>query len=290
MNNASRPVFRFAPSPNGLLHLGHARSALLNQQAALAADGRMLLRIEDIDTARCTREYEAAIFEDLHWLGLCWEQPVRRQSDHFADYAAALDKLRAMELVYHSFETRGDIRRAIADRPDWPRDPDGAPLFPFARADMSDAERARRRASGEPYALRLDMAAAVGQVGAAPGWEELGEAEEHPGDPLAWGDVVLARKEVPTSYHLSVVVDDAAQGVHCCVRGADLLSATSVHRLLQVLLGLPAPRYHHHTLLLDGDGRKLSKSLGSESLRAIRANGATPEEVRQLALAGYEKH
>lgn len=288
MSHASRPVFRFAPSPNGLLHLGHARSALLNQQAALAANGRLLLRIEDIDTTRCIPEFEAAIYEDLQWLGLRWEQPVRRQSEHFSDYAAALEKLRAMGLVYESFETRGDIRRAIADRPDWPRDPDGAPVFPFSRHDMSEHERARRRASGAPYALRLDMAAALKMAGGAPGWQELGEAGEHPGEPLAWGDVIIARKEVPTSYHLSVVVDDAVQGVQFCVRGADLLSATSVHRLLQVLLGLPAPVYHHHSLLLDAEGRKLSKSLGSESLRAIRSNGTSPEDVRRLALADAE--
>jgi len=288
MNDTSRPVFRFAPSPNGLLHLGHARSALLNQQAAQAVNGRLLLRIEDIDTTRCTPEFEAAIYEDLQWLGLEWEQPVRRQSQHFSDYAAALEKLRAMGLVYESFETRGDIRRVIEGRPDWPRDPDGAPLSPFSRTEMSEAERARRRASGEPYALRLDMAAAIQMAGGAPGWHEVGEATEHPGDPLAWGDVILARKEIPTSYHLSVVVDDAVQEVQHCARGADLMSATSVHRLLQVLLGLPAPLYQHHTLLLDADGRKLSKSLGSESLRAIRANGATPDEVRRLALMDAE--
>ncbi|HEY9211299.1 MAG TPA: tRNA glutamyl-Q(34) synthetase GluQRS [Ancylobacter sp.] len=284
MNDASRPVFRFAPSPNGLLHLGHARSALLNAQAAIAANGRLLLRIEDIDTTRCTPEFEAAIYEDLQWLGLEWEQPVRRQSEHFSDYALALERLRGMGLVYESFESRGDIRRAIEGRPDWPCDPDGAPIFPFSRIEMSEGERARRRAAGEPYALRLDMAAAIEKVGGAPGWQELGEASEHPGDPLAWGDVVIARKEVPTSYHLSVVVDDAVQGVTHVVRGEDLRAATSVHRLLQEMLGLPAPIYHHHSLLLDADGRKLSKSLGSESLRAIRANGATPEDVRRLAL------
>ena len=288
MNDASRPVFRFAPSPNGLLHLGHARSALLNLEAAREVDGRLLLRIEDIDTTRCTPEFEAAIHEDLRWLGLEWEQPVRRQSEHFSDYAAELEKLRAMGLVYESFETRGDIRRAIADRPDWPRDPDGAPLSPFSRADMSEAERARRRASGEPYALRLDMVAALKVSGGAPGWQEFGEAGEHPGDPRAWGDVVIARKEVPTSYHLAVVVDDAVQGVTHVVRGEDLRAATSVHRLLQKLLELPAPIYRHHSLLLDTDGRKLSKSLGSESLRAIRANGATPEDVRRLALMDAE--
>ncbi len=288
MNDASRTVFRFAPSPNGLLHLGHARSALLNAQAAIAANGRLLLRIEDIDTTRCTPEFEAAIYEDLQWLGVTWEQPVRRQSEHFSDYAVALERLRGMGLVYESFESRGEIRRAIEGRPDWPCDPDGAPIFPFSRYDMSEAERARRRSAVEPYALRLDMAAAIEKVGGAPGWREVGKATEHPGDPLAWGDVIIARKEVPTSYHLAVVVDDAVQGVTHVVRGEDLRAATSVHRVLQTLLGLQAPIYHHHTLLLDADGRKLSKSLGSESLRTIRANGATPEDVRRLALADAE--
>lgn len=282
----SRPVFRFAPSPNGLLHLGHARSALINAQMARRAGGRLLLRIEDIDATRCRPEYEAAIYSDLSWLGIAWEEPVRRQSEHMADYRAALAKLAALDVVYASFESRAEIRRAVADEAGWPRDPDGAPLFPFPRAAMSEEERARRMAAGEPYALRLDMAKAAALAGPL-SWREIGwpePAEETvAADPLAWGDVVIARKEVPTSYHLAVVVDDALQGVTHVVRGADLKAATSVHRVIQALLGLPVPLYTHHALLTDADGRKLSKSLGSESLSALRANGATPDEVRRLA-------
>ncbi|MBS7555149.1 tRNA glutamyl-Q(34) synthetase GluQRS [Ancylobacter dichloromethanicus] len=290
MNDISRPAFRFAPSPNGLLHLGHARSALLNEAMARAAGGRLLLRIEDIDLARCRPEFEAAIYEDLTWLGLDWERPARRQSDHFADYGSALGRLAALGLVYASFESRGDIRRAVASRPGWPSDPDGAPVFPFAREGMSEAERARLVAAGEPYALRLDMARALAQAveSAGPlGWQEVdratGRAERVVADPRAWGDVILARKDVPTSYHLAVVVDDARQGITHVVRGADLKPATSVHLVLQALLGLPAPLYTHHSLLLDAEGRKLSKSIGSQSLKTLRAEGATPGEVRRLA-------
>jgi glutamyl-Q tRNA(Asp) synthetase len=282
----SRPVFRFAPSPNGLLHLGHARSALINAQMARRAGGRLLLRIEDIDATRCRPEYEAAIYSDLSCLGIAWEEPVRRQSEHMADYRAALAKLAALDVVYASFESRAEIRRAVADEAGWPRDPDGAPLFPFPRAAMSEEERARRMAAGEPYALRLDMAKAAALAGPL-SWREIGWPERVEetvaADPLAWGDVVIARKEVPTSYHLAVVVDDALQGVTHVVRGADLKAATSVHRVIQALLGLPVPLYTHHALLTDADGRKLSKSLGSESLSALRANGATPDEVRRLA-------
>lgn len=289
----SRPVFRFAPSPNGQLHLGHARSALINDALSRASGGRLLLRIEDIDATRCLPEFETGIYEDLAWLGLDWEQPVRRQSQHFADYRSALARLETLDLIYPSFETRGDIRRAVAERSGWPSDPDGAPLFPFSRAAMSAAERARRVAAGEPYALRLDMARAVETAVAVPGslgWQEVeaagGTARLVAADPLAWGDVILARKEVPTSYHLAVVVDDALQGVTHVVRGADLKAATSVHRLLQVLLGLPAPLYTHHALLLDTEGRKLSKSIGSQSLAALRAGGMSPAEVRRTALEG----
>lgn len=285
-----RPTFRFAPSPNGLLHLGHARSALLNARMARAVGGRLLLRIEDIDATRCRPEYEAAIYDDLSWLGLDWERPVRRQSEHFADYASALARLEAMGLVYASFESRGDIRRALDGRPDWPRDPDGAPLSPFARAAVSEAERRVRREAGEPYALRLDMARAVERATRLAGplhWREVpakgGEGESIAADPLAWGDVVVARKEVPTSYHLAVVIDDALQGVTHVVRGADLKASTSVHRLLQTLLALPEPIYTHHSLLLDGQGRKLSKSIGSEGLAALRAAGVTPDEVCRRA-------
>jgi glutamyl-Q tRNA(Asp) synthetase len=283
------PVFRFAPSPNGYLHLGHAYSALLNFDAARQRGGRFLLRIEDIDAARCRPEYEAAIYQDLAWLGISWETPVRRQSEHLADYRAALEKLTARGLVYPAFESRADIARLVAQREaqaPWPRDPDGAPLYPGTAKSLSADERARLLDLGTPYALRLDMAAACALV-PDPGWTEHGEG---PGGetgavrarPQAWGDVIIARKETPTSYHLSVVIDDALQGVTEVVRGADLFWSTSVHRLLQHLLGLPQPVWRHHRLVLDGEGRKLSKSTGSTGVRELRAQGATPADIRRL--------
>jgi glutamyl-Q tRNA(Asp) synthetase len=282
------PVFRFAPSPNGYLHLGHALSALLNADMAAAAGGRLLLRIEDIDAVRCRPEYEAAIYQDLAWLGLAWEQPVRRQSAHYDDYRAALPKLEALGLIYPSFESRTEIARLVNEREArgaWPRDPDGVPLYPGAAETMAAAERARRMASGEPYALRLDMAAALArsgpltwtETGAGPG----GETGTVAADPAAWGDVILARKETPTSYHLAVVVDDAMQGVTDVVRGRDLFHATSVHRLLQALLGLPAPRYHHHRLILDANGSKLAKSTAATGLRELRAQGLGAADIRK---------
>ncbi len=277
------PVFRFAPSPNGYLHLGHALSALLNAEAARVAGGRMLLRIEDIDITRCRPEFEAAICEDLAWLGVSWEQPVRRQSEHFADYGAALRRLEAMRLVYPSFESRAVIAALVAAREPWPRDPDGAPLYPGAAKSMSTDEQARRIAAGEPYALRLDMQKAMAQLSGRLTWSESGDgaAGQIVADPAAWGDVVLARKDTPASYHLAVVVDDALQGITDIVRGLDLFHATSVHRLLQTLLGLPAPRYRHHRLILDADGRKLAKSTSATALRELRAQGLTPSDVRR---------
>ncbi len=283
------PVFRFAPSPNGYLHLGHALSALINFDMARAAGGRFLLRIEDIDQSRCRAEFEQAIYEDLAWLGIAWEEPVRRQSEHFDDYRAALAKLTAQGLVYPAFESRGEIARLVAAREGeapWRRDPDGAPLYPGTAKTLSAAERARRIAAGEPYALRLDMAAALTCAGTLH-WTEsgrgpAGETGQVQADPAAWGDVILARKEMPTSYHLSVVIDDAQQGVSHVVRGQDLFWSTSVHRLLQALLGLPAPIYHHHRLILDADGRKLSKSTRATALRALRENGASATDIRRM--------
>jgi glutamyl-Q tRNA(Asp) synthetase len=282
------PVFRFAPSPNGNLHLGHALSALLNADRARGLSGRLLLRIEDIDETRCRPEYEKAIDEDLAWLGLQWEQPVRRQSAHYDDYRAALAKLEAQGLVYASFESRAEIAALVTERDTqrlWPRDPDGMPLYPGAAKSMVPAERARRMATAEPYALRLDMAAALARVGPLT-WIETGagpagETGTIAADPAAWGDVILARKETPTSYHLAVVVDDARQGVTDVVRGRDLFHATSVHRLLQALLGLPQPAYHHHRLILDADGKKLSKSTQSTGLRELRAQGVTSSDIRK---------
>ena len=278
-----QPVFRFAPSPNGHLHLGHALSALQNFDMARAAGGRFLLRMEDIDTTRCRPEFEAAIIEDLAWLGIQWEQPVRRQSEHMDDYKAALAKLEAQGLVYPSFESRAEIDKLVAAREaggGWPRDPDGAPLYPGAGKAIAPAERERRMAAGEPYALRLDMAAALARVGPL-NWRE-GEEGSILADPAAWGDVVLARKDAPTSYHLSVVVDDALQGVTHVARGRDLYPSTSVHRLLQELLGLPAPFYRHHRLILDSDGRKLAKSNRSTAIRELRAAGTTPSDIRRM--------
>jgi glutamyl-Q tRNA(Asp) synthetase len=281
------PVFRFAPSPNGYLHLGHALSALLNFEMARAAGGRLLLRIEDIDRTRCRPHYEQAIYEDLAWLGVAWEEPVRRQSEHFADYGAALARLEAMGLIYPSFESRSEIARLVAARGDaWPRDPDGAPLYPGAARKLTAAERRRRIDAGEPYALRLDMRAAMARAGplsfteTGPG--PAGESGTVAAVPQRWGDVILARKETPTSYHLSVVVDDAAQGVTQVVRGQDLFHSTGVHRLLQALLGLPAPAYHHHRLILGNDGQKLAKSTQATGLRALRAAGASPADIRRM--------
>jgi glutamyl-Q tRNA(Asp) synthetase len=273
-------VFRFAPSPNGYLHLGHVLSVLLNADLAQAAGGRLLLRIEDIDETRCRPEFETAIYEDLAWLGLTFAAPVRKQSAHYDDYRIALIRLDAMGLIYPSFESRAEIAALATGQ-----DPDGAPLYSGVAKSLSPAERSRRIKAGEPYALRLDMAAAVERMGAL-NWQESGEG---PGgeiglvaaNPAAWGDVILARKETPTSYHLAVVVDDAAQGVTDIVRGRDLFHVTSVHRLLQALLGLPQPRYHHHRLILDNAGRKLSKSTNATGLRELRAGGASAADIRK---------
>jgi len=285
----SPSVFRFAPSPNGYLHLGHAFSALANFDAARRTGGRFLLRIEDIDPTRCRPEFEAAIYQDLAWLGIAWQQPVRRQSEHLSEYHDAVEKLSAQGLVYPSFESRGEIAGLVAEREargPWPRDPDGAPLYPGIAKLLSPGQRARLFESGVPYALRLDMAAACARAGDL-GWIEHGEGPDGEAGavaarPQAWGDVILARKETPTSYHLSVAIDDALQGVTEVVRGRDLFWSTSVHRLLQRLLDLPQPAYRHHRLMLDHAGRKLSKSTQATGLRALRAGGATPSDIRRL--------
>ena len=283
------PVFRFAPSPNGPLHLGHALSALLNFDMARAAGGRFLLRMEDIDGTRCRPEFEAAIYEDLAWLGLEWEQPVRRQSEHLAEYRAALEKLQAMRLTFPSFESRAEIAHMVADRDvreRWPRDPDGVPVYPGAARQMNERDRQARIARGDPYAIRLDMEKAMEWAGPLR-WSEsgagpAGERGDVLADPAAWGDVIVGRKETPTSYHLAVVIDDALQGVTDVVRGRDLFWSTSVHRVLQALLDLPAPNYHHHRLILDADGKKLSKSTLATGLRELRAQGMSPADIRRL--------
>ena len=282
------PVFRFAPSPNGYLHLGHAFSAMLNSDLARETGGRFLLRIEDIDPTRCRSEFEDAIDDDLAWLGLCWEKPVRRQSEHFTEYRAALEKLTALGLVYPAFESRAEIARLIAEqekRAPWRRDPDGAPLYPGTARALSSEERTRLTQSGAPYALRLDMALACARAGQL-NWVERGEGPQGEtgtvaANPAAWGDVIIARKETPTSYHLAVVVDDALQGVTEVVRGQDLFWSTSVHGLLQQLLGLPQPDYRHHRLVRDAAGQKLSKSTDATGLRELRAAGVTPAEIRR---------
>lgn len=288
---SARRVFRFAPSPNGYLHKGHALSALLNAEAARATDGRFLLRLEDVDITRARPEFDAAILEDLAWLGLEWEAPVWRQSERFEIYEDALWRLREAGMVYPSFLTRSRARTIAATRgPDWPRDPQGQHHYPGTERDWDEARRARAIASGEPYAWRIDMARAVAAAGPltavltdVPGGDT---AQERAMDPSVWGDVVLARKEVPSSYHLSVVVDDAAQEVTDVVRGRDLEWATAIHRLVQTLLGLAAPRYHHHRLIRDASGAKLSKSRGAPSLRDLRAKGLTAQDLRSELLEG----
>ena len=283
------PVFRFAPSPNGYLHLGHAYSALLNFDLARRAGGRFLLRVEDIDASRCRPEFEAAIYEDLAWLGMRWETPVRRQSEHFARYREAVEKLAGLGLIYPTFESRAEIARLVAQREasaPWPRDPDGAPLYPGLAKSLPPDQRSRLIGQGMPYALRLDMAAARARAGQLT-WIEQGEGPDGEtgvvsARPEAWGDVILARKETPTSYHLSVVIDDALQGVTDVVRGRDLFWSTSVHRLLQHLLGIPQPTYLHHRLMADAAGQKLSKSTDATGLRELRGQGATPADIRRM--------
>jgi len=280
-----RPILRFAPSPTGHLHVGHAFSALFTARMAERLGGRFLLRIEDTDATRCRPEFEAAIYEDLAWLGLIWEEPVRRQSDHLADYAAALDTLREMGLAYPCFASRKDIAEA-AERlgPQWPRDPDGAPLYPGLCRDADPAASAPRIAAGEPYALRLDNARALARLDARLSYvsfDEAGARRQVTVHPERWGDILLASRDRPASYHLAVVVDDALQGVTHVTRGADLEAATDIHRLLQALLGLPAPLYCHHRLILDPSGRKLAKSARDKSLRSLRAEGVTAADVRR---------
>ncbi|AAN30549.1 hypothetical protein P053_02620 [Brucella abortus 01-4165] len=283
------PVFRFAPSPNGQLHLGHAYSALLNANMAEQSGGRFLLRMEDIDTARCTPALEQGIYDDLHWLGLRWETPVRRQSEHFGEYRNALTKLADKGLVYPAFLSRSEVRKRISEAcargDDWPSDPDGTPLYPQDERNMSEKEQMEHIVSGAPYAWRLDMDKALASAGEPLFWNESGagpdgETGRLAADPARWGDVVIARKDTPTSYHLSVVVDDALQGITHIVRGRDLFHATSVHRLLQKLLGLPEPLYHHHDLVLGEDGQKLSKSRKDTALASLREQGWTPADIR----------
>ena len=286
------PILRFAPSPNGFLHLGHAYSALMNARVAARLGGILRLRFEDIDAARCRPDYATEAMADLAWLGVEWQGPVVYQSTRFPAYAAALARLRADGLLYPCFCGRGDIARAVADRPAWPRDPDGSPLYPGTCRVLTPAERKARSAAGLRSSLRLDMAAARRRPSPDLHWTEFGESDVPTrvrADPARWGDVLLTRKDVPTSYHLSVVVDDAAQAVTDVVRGRDLFAATALHRLLQVLLELPEPAYHHHELICGIDGSKLAKSRGAASLRTLRQNGVDPASLLQLAGSALER-
>ena len=276
----SRPLLRFAPSPNGFLHLGHALSALVTWHAAAQLGGTALLRIEDIDTARCKPEFTQSIFEDLEWLGLSWPEPVLVQSERLDIYAEAANRLRDMDLLYPCFCSRAEIAEKATGT-----DPDGAPLYPGTCRHLTNAERIERLERGDPVQFRLDTEAAVARTGVLTytviGPTILDRPQIRYARPQRWGDVVLQRKDTPTSYHLSVVVDDAAQGITHVTRGRDLEAATDIHVLLQMLLGLPTPLYHFHRLLLGDDGEKLAKSKGSQSLKDLRAQGWTPDDVRR---------
>jgi glutamyl-Q tRNA(Asp) synthetase len=278
-------ITRFAPSPTGYLHLGHAHSALFAARAA-GAGGRFILRIEDIDVGRCRPELTDAIFEDLAWLGLEWAEPVRRQSEHMADYQAALDALAAKDLLYPCFCTRKDIEAEIAAAGSAPHEipagPDGY-HYPGTCRRLKAAERNARLDAGEPHALRLkvdDAAAGTGPLT----WVDRDRGEQE-ATPEIFGDVVLARKDTPTSYHLAVTVDDALQGVTLVTRGRDLFPASHLHRLLQALLGLPVPKYRHHGLIDGPDGRRLAKRDHAATLRQLRESGTTADEVR--AMVGF---
>jgi glutamyl-Q tRNA(Asp) synthetase len=273
-------VTRFAPSPNGLLHLGHAYSALMAFDAA--AHGRFLLRIEDIDRGRSRPAFEAAICEDLAWLGLVWEEPVRRQSEHMDDYARALARLDGMDVLYQCFCTRREINEEVARAGIAPHGED-APPYPGTCRRLDADERRARIHAGEAYSSRLDMRAAIEQAGPIM-WFDDARGEVRSADPSRHGDIVIAGKEVPTSYHLSVTVDDALQGVTLVTRGGDLEPVTDIHLLLQALLVLPSPAYRHHRLLTDAGGRRLAKRDGALSIRALREAGHGPDAVRAMAL------
>jgi glutamyl-Q tRNA(Asp) synthetase len=280
----AQSVFRFAPSPNGYLHLGHAYSALLNRQLAMESGGRLLIRIEDIDPGRSRRHFETVMLDDLGWLGLDWEKPPRRQSEHLSEYRAALDDLTRRELVYPCFCSRNEIAGACALRSDWPRDPDGSPHYPGTCRELLPEERCSRVDAGARFSLRLDMAKAMAQVSAPLIYREYHEGPESiivVADPTVWGDALIGRRDVPASYHLACVLDDHLQGVTDVVRGADLEAATSLHRLLQALLDLRTPLYRHHRVVTDEYGRKLSKSRSAVSLQELRALGETPATLRQ---------
>lgn len=282
---AAPPVFRFAPSPNGRLHLGHAFSALTGFEMARRTGGRFLLRIEDIDGPRVRPEFVTGIFDDLAWLGLTWEEPVLRQSEHLEDYAAAAEKLGQQGLLYPCFASRTEIAASATEF-----DPEGALVYPGIWRGRGEVDVMSARAKGEAFATRLDMARATALAATMGGGKPLtftefdtaGETHTIAASPERWGDVVILRRDIPASYLIAVLVDDARQGVTHVTRGMDLYTATDVQRLLQVLLGFAEPVYHHHRLLLDAGGNKLSKSLKSTSLAALRADGVTPAGIRRL--------
>ncbi|KAA0107810.1 tRNA glutamyl-Q(34) synthetase GluQRS [Methylobacterium sp. P1-11] len=275
-------MLRFAPSPNGRLHLGHAYSALLNADLAARMGGLCRLRIEDIDPARSKPDYVDGIVTDLAWLGLTYPEPVRHQSRHMEAYRAVLDGLIGRGLAYPCFCSRGEIRARIASGSESPCDPDGVPVYPGTCRELGSAASADRIARGDPHTWRLDMAAALRRAGPTHEYVASDEAGAHQvaANPARWGDAVIARRDVPTSYHLAVVHDDAVEGITYVVRGRDLEAATDLHVLLQALLGVATPRYRHHPLLLDAGGEKLSKSRGSQSLADLRRAGTTPAEIR----------
>ena len=275
-------VTRFAPSPSGALHLGHVHAAFYAWRLAKDSGGRFLLRIEDIDGVRYRPEHERGILEDLAWLGLTWEEPVWRQSDRMEHYAAALATLQAEGLVYPCFCTRKEIREEIARAPSAPHGPEG-PHYPGTCRHLGTTARETRMAAGESFALRLDCTAAVKRTGSLVWTDRLAGVQA--AEPLSLGDVVLARKDIATSYHLAVTLDDAAQGVTLVTRGEDLFHATHVHRLLQALLDLPVPQWQHHPLLTGPDGERLAKRSGAHSIRNLREAGHSPAEVR--AMAGF---
>jgi len=273
-------ITRFAPTPSGYLHLGHAYSALIAWEVAKAGGGRFQLRIEDIDIGRCRPEFEQGIYDDLGWLGLHWDEPPFRQSDQMQGYADALDRLDRLGVLYPCFCTRRQIRAEIAEAGRAPHGPSGEALYPGICRSLDVDERLRRMQANQPYALRLDVDRALQLTGPLV-WEDV-RVGDVPADAASLGDVVLARKDVPTSYHLAVTVDDTMQGVTLVTRGEDLFHATHIHRLLQALLGLPTPRYYHHNLIADSTGLRLAKRNRAITLRTLRQSGKQPADVWRL--------
>lgn len=280
-------VTRFAPSPTGLLHTGHAFSALFAYESARRSEGQFILRIEDLDFTRCRPEFATALEEDLTWLGITWKRPARRQSDHLADFTAAADSLQQQGLLYPCFCTRKDIQQEINSAAAAPHGPDG-PVYPGTCRHLSPSERDDRIAAGQPFALRLNLEKARRITGSELKWRDLTKGWQT-ARPEIFGDIVLIRKDIGSSYHLAVVHDDALQGVTLVTRGMDLFSATHIQRVLQSLLGLPTPEYHHHQLICDHNGKRLAKRDNAESLRSLRERGITANELRVRLFAELPK-